>query len=113
MAGIVGLGAAIELASRMAGAQERVSRLRDMLIDGVMKAVPLCEAERRPLGRAPSQQREFQLHGIDIEGETLLLDLDRAGYTPDVGAPAPPVPLTLPCSAAIGLSHELAHGSSA
>ena len=111
VAGIVGLGAAIELASsRMAGAQERVSRLRDMLIDGVMKAVPHAKLNGAPSGERLPNNANFSF--IGIEGETLLLDLDRAGIYGSTGSACSSGSLD-PSHVlmAIGLSHELAHGS--
>ena len=111
VAGIVGLGAAIELASsRMAGAQERISRLRDMLIDGVMKAVPHAKLNGAPSGERLPNNANFSF--IGIEGETLLLDLDRAGIYGSTGSACSSGSLD-PSHVlmAIGLSHELAHGS--
>ncbi|MEA4880887.1 MAG: cysteine desulfurase NifS [Synergistaceae bacterium] len=111
VAGIVGLGAAIELASsRMASASERISRLRDMLIDGVMKAVPHAKLNGAPSGERLPNHAKFSF--IGIEGETLLLDLDRAGIYGSTGSACSSGSLD-PSHVlmAIGLSHELAHGS--
>ncbi len=111
VAGIVGLGAAIELASsRMKSASERISRLRDMLIDGVMKAVPHTKLNGAPSGERLPNNANFSF--IGIEGETLLLDLDRAGIYGSTGSACSSGSLD-PSHVlmAIGLSHELAHGS--
>ena len=111
VAGIVGLGAAIELASsRMKSASERISRLRDMLIDGVMKAVPHTKLNGAPTEERLPNNANFSF--IGIEGETLLLDLDRAGIYGSTGSACSSGSLD-PSHVlmAIGLSHELAHGS--
>ena len=111
VAGIVGLGAAIELASsRMKSASERISRLRDMLIDGVMKAVPHAKLNGAPTEERLPNNANFSF--IGIEGETLLLDLDRAGIYGSTGSACSSGSLD-PSHVlmAIGLSHELAHGS--
>lgn len=111
VAGIVGLGEAIELASsRMKSDSERISRLRDMLIDGVMKAVPHAKLNGAPSGERLPNNANFSF--IGIEGETLLLDLDRAGIYGSTGSACSSGSLD-PSHVlmAIGLSHELAHGS--
>ena len=111
VAGIVGLGVAIELASsRMKSASDRISRLRDMLIDGVMKAVPHAKLNGAPSGDRLPNNANFSF--IGIEGETMLLDLDRAGIYGSTGSACSSGSLD-PSHVlmAIGLSHELAHGS--
>ena len=111
VAGIVGLGAAIELtSSRMKSASERISRLRNMLIEGVMKAVPHAKLNGAPPGERLPNNANFSF--IGIEGETLILDLDRAGIYGSTGSACSSGSLD-PSHVlmAIGLSHELAHGS--
>ena len=53
MAGIIGLGAAIELtSSRMKESSARIAALRDMLIEGVMKNIPYAKLNGAPSGSA-------------------------------------------------------------
>ncbi len=111
VAGIVGLGAAIELtASRMKEASGRVGKLRDMLIDGVMKTIPHSKLNGAPSGERLPNNSNFSF--IGIEGETLLLDLDGAGIYASTGSACSSGSLD-PSHVlmAIGLSHEQAHGS--
>lgn len=109
--GIVGLGAAIEMtASGMNDEIPRVTKLRDKLINGVMKIVPHTK-----LNGAPGNERlpnSVNFSFIGIEGETLLLDLDAAGISGSTGSACSSGSLD-PSHVlmAIGLSHELAHGS--
>ena len=111
VAGIVGLGAAIELtASRMKEASGRVGKLRDMLIDGVMQTIPHAKLNGAPSGERLPNNSNFSF--IGIEGETLLLDLDGAGIYASTGSACSSGSLD-PSHVlmAIGLSHEQAHGS--
>ncbi len=111
VAGIVGMGRAIELASgRMKEASARITRLRDMLVDGIMKSVPHTKLNGAPSGERLPNNANFSF--IGIEGETLLLDLDRAGIYGSTGSACSSGSLD-PSHVlmAIGLSHELAHGS--
>ena len=111
VAGIVGLGAAIELAaSRMQEASSRVGKLRNMLIDGVMNVIPHAKLNGAPVGERLPNNSNFSF--IGIEGETLLLDLDGAGIYASTGSACSSGSLD-PSHVlmAIGLSHEQAHGS--
>ena len=111
VAGIVGMGKAIELASdRMKEASARIARLRDMLVDGVLKTIPHSKLNGAPSGERLPNNANFSF--IGIEGETLLLDLDRAGIYGSTGSACSSGSLD-PSHVlmAIGLSHELAHGS--
>ena len=111
VAGIVGLGSAIELtASRMKEASGRVGKLRDMLIDGVMQTIPHAKLNGAPSGERLPNNSNFSF--IGIEGETLLLDLDGAGIYASTGSACSSGSLD-PSHVlmAIGLSHEQAHGS--
>ncbi|HOO88515.1 MAG TPA: aminotransferase class V-fold PLP-dependent enzyme, partial [Synergistales bacterium] len=106
-----GLGAAIELtASRMKDASSRVGKLRNMLIDGVMKVIPHAKLNGAPVSERLPNNSNFSF--IGIEGETLLLDLDGAGIYASTGSACSSGSLD-PSHVlmAIGLSHEQAHGS--
>ena len=109
--GIVGLGAAIELTSgRMSESSARIGKLRDMLIEGVMESIPHAKLNGAPSSERLPNNANFSF--IGIEGETLLLDLDSAGIYGSTGSACSSGSLD-PSHVlmAIGLSHELAHGS--
>ena len=111
LAGIVGLGAAIErLKARLPEEKARLCALRDRLIDGVLSRIPDAKLNgARGDGRLPNNTN-FSF--IGIEGETLLLDLDSKGISASTGSACSsgslePSHVLL----AMGLSHEMAHGS--
>ncbi|MDR0396043.1 MAG: cysteine desulfurase NifS [Oscillospiraceae bacterium] len=107
---IVGMGAAIELAvERMDETGGRVRRMRDRLINGLMERIPEIrvngDMERRLPGNANVSIRY-------VEGESLLLALDLKGVAASSGSACTsgsldPSHVLL----AIGLPHEIAHGS--
>lgn len=109
VAGIVGLGTALTLANQnMAEHSEKVSRLRDRLIDGVLK-LPATRLNGDRVNRLPGNAN-FSIEGI--EGESLLLLLDMNGICASSGSACTsgsldPSHVLL----AIGLKHEVAHGS--
>ena len=111
LAGIVGLGVAIErLKERLPEEKTRLCALRDRLIDGVLSRIPDAKLNgARGDGRLPNNTN-FSF--IGIEGETLLLDLDSKGISASTGSACSsgslePSHVLL----AMGLSHEMAHGS--
>lgn len=107
--GIVGAAAAFdEICGRMAENAEKVSRLRDRLIDGLTK-IPhsILNGERRR--RLPGN---VNLCFEGVEGESLLLLLDQQGIAASSGSACTsgslePSHVLL----ALGLPHEVAHGS--
>lgn len=108
--GIVGLGKAIELAvSNLQESSARISALRDELIKGVMEKIPYTRLNGHPEKRLPGNASFcFQY----IEGESLLLNLDMKGVAASSGSACTsgsldPSHVLL----AIGLPHEIAHGS--
>jgi cysteine desulfurase len=110
VAGIVGLGKAIELAiSNMEGQREYLTSLRDKLIKGIQEKIPYVRINGHPTQRLPHNVNmcfEF------IEGESLLLNLDMKGICASSGSACTsgslePSHVLL----AIGLPHEIAHGS--
>jgi len=110
-AGIVGLGMAAEIVyAEMPVEHKRISGLRDKLIDGVMRLIPDTKLNGAPGDERLSNNANFSF--IGIEGETLLLDLDQAGVSASTGSACTSGSLD-PSHVlmAIGLSHELAHGS--
>lgn len=110
VAGIVGLGKAIELAiSNLEGQREYLTSLRDKLIRGIQEKIPYVRINGHPTQRLPHNVNmcfEF------IEGESLLLNLDMKGICASSGSACTsgslePSHVLL----AIGLPHEIAHGS--
>jgi cysteine desulfurase len=110
IAGIVGLGKAIELAtSNLVENSKRLAVLRDRLIEGLLKI---------PYSRLNGPVKENRLPGNSnicfrfIEGEAILLLLDNMGICASSGSACTsgsldPSHVLL----AIGLPHEIAHGS--
>ncbi len=111
IASIVGIGKAIELAtSNLDEHMKKLSGLRDKLIDGILKEIPYSylngpRGEKRLPGNA-------NVRFTFIEGESILLSLDFKGVCASSGSACTsgsldPSHVLL----AIGLPHELAHGS--
>ncbi|MBE5935420.1 MAG: cysteine desulfurase NifS [Lachnospiraceae bacterium] len=108
--GIVGFAKAVEIA--MDNMSERISKeikLRDMLIEKVLKVVPYTRLNGDRTNRLPNNANfSFQF----IEGESLLIMLDMKGICGSSGSACTsgsldPSHVLL----AIGLPHEIAHGS--
>ena len=107
---IVGYGAAVERAVRtMKERTDKELELRDYLIDRVLKEVPYTRLNGHRTDRLPNNANfSFQF----IEGESLLIMLDMEGICGSSGSACTsgsldPSHVLL----AIGLPHELAHGS--
>ena len=110
MAGIVALGHAIDLAvSEMKDEAIRLSALRDKMINGILTSVPHTRLNGSGTKRLPNNVNiSFEF----IEGEALLLLLDMKGVFASSGSACTsgdldPSHVLL----AIGLPHELSHGS--
>ncbi len=108
--GIIGLGKAAELAmANMEQETAYLTRLRDKLIDGVMKKISHVRLTGHPTKRLPNHASfcfEF------IEGESMLLSLDLQGIAASSGSACTsgslePSHVLL----AMGIPHEVAHGS--
>lgn len=110
VAGIVGLGAAIERAHKnMSADMARVSALRDKLISGILEQIPHVKLNGHPTQRLP-QNVNFSIRYI--EGESILLMLDINGIAASSGSACTsgsldPSHVLL----AMGIPHEIAHGS--
>ena len=110
LAGIVGMGKAIELATQNLEANTaRMTRLRDKLIDGILAEIPEVRLNGHRTERLPNNVNVSIRY---IEGEALLLRLDLAGIAGSSGSACTsgsldPSHVLL----AIGLPHEIAHGS--
>src|SRR5262249_38899529 len=82
-AGIVGLAAALELATaELATEPSRLERLRDRLIEGVLR-IGGASLTGHPRRRLPGHA-SFVFDGVD--GEALLLNLDREGICASGGS---------------------------
>lgn len=108
--GIVGIGKAAEMAEEtLKERQEKETGLRDYLIDRIMEEVPYVRLNGDRINRLPNNVNlAFQF----IEGESLLIMLDMAGICGSSGSACTsgsldPSHVLL----AIGLPHEIAHGS--
>ncbi len=108
--GIIGLGKAVERAvATMAERSAKEIGLRDHLISRVLEEIPYCRLNGDPVDRLPNNANfSFQF----IEGESLLIMLDMKGICASSGSACTsgsldPSHVLL----AIGLPHEIAHGS--
>lgn len=108
--GIVGLGAAVKRAvSTMEERTAKEKEVRDYLIKRVMEEIPYTKLNGHPQDRLPNNANfGFRF----IEGESLLIRLDMAGICASSGSACTsgsldPSHVLL----AIGLPHEIAHGS--
>lgn len=108
--GIVGMGKAIELAyENLEGKNAKLIKLRDRMINKILEKIDYVRLNGHPTNRLPGNVNvcfEF------IEGESILLSLDMEGIAASSGSACTsgslePSHVLL----AIGLSHEIAHGS--
>lgn len=108
--GIVGLGAAIEKAClNMDAHSQKIALLRDELIRGILSSIPHVRLNGHPTKRLPNNVNVSVRY---VEGEALLLRLDLQGIAASSGSACTsgsldPSHVLL----AIGLPHEIAHGS--
>ena len=106
---IVGLGEAITAACEdIPGKTERVTRLRNKIIDGVLE----IEGSRLNGNREKRLPGNINISFLGVEGESLLLLLDTKGICASSGSACTsgsldPSHVLL----ALGLPHEVAHGS--
>lgn len=111
VAGMVGLGQAIEDATgeNLEAKMSYVRRLTDRLVKGVMDHVPYTHYTGDPVNRLPGTA-SFVFEAV--EGEGLILRLDNAGICGSTGSACSTGSLD-PSHVlmAIGLPHEIAHGS--
>jgi cysteine desulfurase len=108
--GIVGLGKALELCSqKMQQEAEFQTRLRDQIIKEIPKRIPEV-ALNGPLTQRLPNNVNFVIKYI--EGESILLSLDMLGIAASTGSACTSESLE-PSHVllAIGLPHEIAHGS--
>lgn len=110
VAGIVGLGKAIELANEnLEEHNQKIKNLRDYYVEQVKNKIPYIKINGDMEKRLPGNSNiSFRF----IEGESLLLNLDMKGICASSGSACTsgsldPSHVLL----AIGLPHEIAHGS--
>ena len=87
----------------------RLTAMRDRLIDGILQSVPMCRLNGSRTNRLPGN---CNISFLGLEGESLLLRLDLAGIAASSGSACASSSLD-PSHVllAIGLPHEVAHGS--
>ncbi|MFH1269958.1 MAG: cysteine desulfurase NifS [Candidatus Omnitrophota bacterium] len=108
--GIVGMGEAIELCrEKMEGEARFQTGLRDRIIREIKDKIPDVYLNGHPTERLPNNVN-FSIKYI--EGESILLNLDALGIAASTGSACTSTSLE-PSHVllAIGLSHEIAHGS--
>lgn len=109
-AGIVGLAKALEIAQKeREKIFKREARLRDNLINGIIENIPRAILNGHPKKRLPNN---VNVSILDIEGEAMLLFLDRYGIFASTGSAChseslEPSHVLL----ALGRPYEFAHGS--
>ncbi len=110
VAGIVGLGAAIQLATeQLEENRAKMTALRDRLMTGIQARISEVNLNGHPTNRLPNNVNfSFKY----IEGESILLMLDMNGIAASSGSACTsgsldPSHVLL----ALGLPHEIAHGS--
>ena len=110
IASIVGMGVAIEkAAATIAERNAYLTPLRDRLIEGILTSIPEVRLNGHPTKRLANNVNVSVRY---IEGEALLLSLDLVGIAASSGSACTsgsldPSHVLL----AIGLPHEIAHGS--
>lgn len=110
VAGVVGMAQALsEACENMEQKTKKITALRDRLIDGILETVPYTRLNGHREARLPNNTSFCFRY---IEGESLLLSLDMQGYVVSSGSACTsgsldPSHVLL----AIGLPHEIAHGS--
>ncbi|NSW81772.1 MAG: cysteine desulfurase NifS [Syntrophothermus sp.] len=108
--GIVGFGKAAELAQqRMDETGKRLRELGERLAQGLLQAIPYSRLTGHPVKRIPGH---VSLCFEFVEGESILLMLDQVGVMASSGSACTsgslePSHVLL----ALGLPHEIAHGS--
>ena len=84
VAGIVGLGKAVEVRARdMAAEARRLATLRDRLVDGLRARVPEVRLSGHPVQRLPGTASLLFRH---VESESIVLGLDLKGIAVSAGS---------------------------
>jgi cysteine desulfurase len=108
--GIVGFGKAVELAAATLHEEVvRLTSLRDRFIQGIFERIDGIRLNGHPVRRLPNN---INLSVESIEGEGMILSLDMMGIACSTGSACSSSSLEPShCLLAIGLPHELSHGS--
>jgi cysteine desulfurase len=108
--GIVGLGKAVELAKEeVVNEIEKLTVLRNMLIDGILTKIEHSRLNGHPSQRLPNN---VNISFSYVDGESMLLKLDMEGIACSTGSACTSSNLEPShVLSAIGLPLELAHGS--
>jgi cysteine desulfurase len=108
--GIEGFGKAAEIAKQeMSGEAERLTFLRDKLIQGVIELIDHVHLNGHPINRLPNN---INMSVDFVEGESMLLNLDQKGICASTGSACSSGSLEAShVLLGMGLSHEQAHGS--
>ena len=108
--GIVGLGKATEIVIRdMANEYARLEKLRDKLIEGILEQIPDSRLNGHRTKRLPNN---VNVCITGVEGESMILLLDHYGICASSGSACTSGDLSAShVLLALGLPHELAHGS--
>lgn len=108
--GIVGFGKAVELAAAEIHEEgRRLGALRDRLIRGISDRIDGVRLNGHATQRLPNN---INLSVEAVEGESLILSLDMMGIACSTGSACSSSSLEPShCLLAIGLPHELSHGS--
>ena len=108
--GIVGMGAALELAEKERPEEAaRLTRLRQTLLDGLAAALPDCQMNGHPEHRLPGN---LNLRFPLVEGESLLMRLDLTGIAASAGSACSSGSMEVShVLSAMGLSEDEARGS--
>lgn len=108
--GIIGFAKALEIADSGRGAEaERLTELRDYMIDEIQKAIPKTKLNGHATDRLPNN---VNITFMDIEGESLLLFLNELGIYAATGSACSSESLDPShVIVATGVPYECAHGS--
>ena len=107
---IVGFGKAVEIAKKTMDEEvKKLVILRDKLIKGILEKIDNVYLNGHPERRLPNN---VNVSVESIEGESMLLSLDMEGIAASTGSACTSASLEAShVLLALGLSHELAHGS--
>lgn len=110
VAAIVGFGKAIEISQKIGKVESlKLALLRDRLVEGILKNIPGTKLNGDPKNRLP---HIANISFDYVEGEGLVLELDRMGVMVSTGSACSSASLE-PSHVllAMGLDHRQAHGS--
>jgi len=107
---IVGFGKAAEIAQQeMLEEVQKLTSLRDQLIEGILKNIEYTQLNGHPVMRLPNN---VNISISYVEGESILLNLDLAGICASTGSACTSSDLSPShVLVAMGLPHLQAHGS--